>query len=92
MRHREFWEQIPFSVDLPTETLPGQPLVELAGDRRVLIENHLGIIAYGSCETCVKVKYGSVQICGSCLEIAKMTKQQLVITGCIDTISLHRRR
>ncbi len=92
MGRREFWEQIPFSIDLPAETLPGQPLVEVAGYSRVLIENHLGIIAYGSRETCVKVKYGSVKICGTCLEIAKMTKQQLIITGCIDTISLHRRR
>ena len=34
-------------ADLPGEALPGQPLVELLGERRVLIEHHGGVTEYG---------------------------------------------
>ena len=33
--------------------LPGVPIVELAGDRRVLIENHRGVTEYGMERICV---------------------------------------
>ena len=91
MRHKDFMERIPLSVGLPAEPVPGKPLIELIGDRRVLIENHRGITAYGCHEICVSVSYGTVVICGSGLQMAQMTQQQLVITGCIDAITVKRR-
>lgn len=72
-------------------TLPGLPIVELAGDRRVLIENHIGVIEYGTERICVKVKYGQLSVCGYGMELAKMTKEQLVITGKIGSITVDRR-
>lgn len=86
----KFLDQVVISADLPSERLPGQPLIEVAGDRRVLIENHIGITAYGCTEIHVKVCYGAVRICGQGLELANMTKQQLVITGKIDCVTLQR--
>ncbi len=47
-----------------TVVLPGQPVVELVGDRRVLIENHIGVTEYGTERICVKVKYGQLSVCG----------------------------
>ena len=35
-----------------TVVLPGQPVVELVGDRRVLIENHIGVTEYGTERIC----------------------------------------
>lgn len=74
-----------------TAALPGQPVVELVGDRRVLIENHIGVTEYGTERICVKVKYGQLSVCGYGLELVRMTKAQLVITGNIGSITIDRR-
>ncbi len=78
-------------AQLPGECPPGVPLVEIAGENRILVENHYGISQYGGCEICVKMKYGSLRVCGCNLELARMTKVQLVITGRIDSVHLCRR-
>ena len=79
------------SMDLPGEPIPGQPLVEISGCSRVLIENHGGVREYCRERIVVLVKYGCVEICGSCLELTKMTKEQLIISGEIYAVTLHRR-
>ena len=84
-------EKLAQNADLMGEPFPGQPLVEIAGDRRVLIEHHQGVREYSRERIGVKVKYGLVLICGSCLELTRMTREQLVISGRIDGISLIRR-
>ena len=73
------------------EGLPGVPVVELAGDGRVLIEHHRGVVEYGTQKICVKVKYGLLCICGMGMELAKMTKDQLVNTGRIGSITIQRK-
>lgn len=78
-------------LDLPDEPAPMQPIVELAGHSRVLIENHLGVIQYGRQQICVKVKYGVVEVSGQKLELKRMTRAQLIISGCIDCVRLQRR-
>mgnify|MGYP002456976651 CR=1 FL=1 len=69
----------------------GQPIVEIAGDRRVLIENHFGVKEYSREKIGVKVKYGLVCVCGCNLELIRMTKEQLIISGRIDAVTLIRR-
>lgn len=88
---RYFLERLADEADLTAEPLPGQPIVEIAGDRRVLIENHFGVKAYSREQIVVKVKYGCVCICGCGLELMRMTKEQLVIRGRIDGVTLQRR-
>lgn len=78
-------------ADLAAQPLPGQPIVEIAGDRRVLIENHFGVKEYGTQRITVKVKYGCVCICGEHLELMRMTREQLVICGRIDCVTVQRR-
>lgn len=78
-------------ADLPSDTLPGLPVVEIAGQRRVLIENHMGVSQYGMECICVKVKFGQVKVSGDCLELAGMTKGRLMIVGRIDRVELIRR-
>ena len=74
-----------------SESLQRMPIVELAGDGRVLIENHRGVVEYGSEKICVKVRYGFVCVCGLEMELARMTKDQLVITGKIGSVTIQRK-
>lgn len=90
-RGRLLFEKMAQEADFSAELMPGQPIVELAGDRRVLIENHFGVKAYSRERILVSVKYGSVCISGCGLEMMRMTKEQLVICGKIDSILLQRR-
>lgn len=77
--------------DLPGEILPGQPLAELTGDRQVLVENHRGVTSYSRERIGIRVCFGELVIRGRCLELARMTKGQLVITGQVDSLELCRR-
>lgn len=78
--------------DSSMDAVEGKPIIEIAGDRRVLIENHQGVAAYGREKILVHVKFGSVCICGCNLEMLRMTREQLVICGRIDSVALQRRR
>lgn len=69
----------------------GRPIVEIAGDSRVLIENHFGIMGYSAEQIQVKVKYGCVCVCGSGLEVLRMTREQLVIHGRIQGVRIQRK-
>lgn len=84
-------ERLADGVDLSGEVMPGVPVVELAGDRRVLIECHGGVTQYSCEKICVKVRYGQVTVSGCDLELASMTRDQLVITGRINSVQLLRR-
>lgn len=89
---RSFWEQIIDQSILGSETVSRQPIVEISGDGRVLIENHQGVCAYGKDRILVNIKFGSVCILGCNLEMMHMTKDQLVIYGRINSVELHRRK
>lgn len=92
MKGRGNWMQkLAEGMELPAESMPGLPLVEIAGDRRVLVENHGGVCQYGPEQICVRVKYGIVSVRGRGLEIAKLSREQLVISGRIDCVNLNRR-
>ena len=78
-------------ADMSDGVLPGIPLVEICGDKRVLIEHHQGVVAYGNWEICVKVCYGILSVIGERLTLTCMTKEQLVICGRIDGVRLLRK-
>ena len=77
-------------ADLPDEAIPGRPLVEIIDNCRVLIENHKGVNEYGRTLIRIKVKFGSICVCGSNLELSRMTKGQLIISGRIESVQLCR--
>lgn len=77
--------------ELQDQPPPGLPIVELAGNRRVLIENHRGVREYSRERIGVKVKSGLVVVCGQGLELSRMTRQLLVIQGTIEGVRLEGR-
>lgn len=77
--------------DLSGELLPGQPLVELCGAERLLVENHRGILEYSREIIRIRVSFGELCILGCNLYLANMTRPQLVICGQIQQINLCRR-
>lgn len=90
-RGREFIQRLADGADLTETPLLGVPIVEIAGERRVLIENHFGVKAYSRESVLVKVPFGCVRVCGCNLEIQRMTREQLIIQGKIDSVTLLRR-
>ena len=80
------------AVNQAKEAFGVQPLIELAGNGRVLIEHHQGITQYGTEKIAVSVSYGSVYICGCDLTLMHMSNEQLVITGSIHSVQLRSRR
>lgn len=79
-------------ADLAEESLPLQPVVELLGDNRVLIENHRGVTQYCTERIQARVSFGAVNIQGGNLRLRYMTGQKLVIVGKIDSIEVVRGR
>ena len=85
---KNFFNAVADTVGLELESLPGVPLVEICDNRRVLIENHLGILSYSCREIHIKMRYGRLCICGEKLEVRRMSKEQLIVTGHICSLSL----
>lgn len=88
----KLWDNLTENSDFTGEAFPGMPIIEIAGERRFLIENHQGVKEYGTEKITIKVKYGLVSVCGRCLRLSLMTKEQLIISGRIDCVSLIRRK
>ena len=79
--------QLADRMELTGEPLPGQPVAELWGNQRVLIEPHRGIVAYSREQITVKVKFGLLEIDGEDLELTRMTADTLIISGKIRSIA-----
>lgn len=88
---RMFLERLAERGEIEAEGALIQPVVEIGGDSRVLIENHLGVMGYSSERILIKVRFGSISVCGCGLQLVRMTREQLVIHGRIDGISVQRR-
>lgn len=91
MKRQQSWiNSVLHSMQVEGVSLPLQPVLELCGDRRVLIENHDGVTEYSLERICVQVRFGKIVISGSDLYLRRMQGHVLVITGRIDHICLNR--
>lgn len=92
MSHTEHWMQrLTEGMALYGESLPGVPVVEIAGGSRVLIERHAGVIEYGKEQIQVQVGYGRILVRGVGLRLTRMTREQVIIAGLIQSVELQRR-
>lgn len=74
--------------DLPGDVVAGLPRIELLGDRQLRMENHKGILAYGSEEIHVSGGKLIVKVRGTKLELRAMNATELLITGEITGVDL----
>ena len=92
MANHHLFEKVARAVDLSGEPVPGKPLVEIVGERAVLIENHCGVISYSPDTVAVKTKSGFILVHGCGLVLTKMSKEQLRICGTIRNVELRGRQ
>lgn len=91
MRKRKgFLDVVTSMTKINANSFSGVPLVELYGSQRVLIENHKSILSYDTEEVYVKVRFGTICVMGTELQLSKMSKEQLFVTGKIEGIMLRR--
>lgn len=65
-----------------------RPLVEIIGNRRVLIENHTGITEFGNERITASNTGGNVVVTGRDLQITLISEEQIVIVGKIGSVLL----
>lgn len=78
------------AADLPDEPMPNQPLIEIIGCDRILVENHKGVLKYTNECIHICVRFGQVCVTGERLELTRMTKGQLIISGRLQEIRILR--
>ncbi|WP_195278329.1 YabP/YqfC family sporulation protein [Clostridium sp. J1101437_171009_A5] len=74
--------------DLPGDLVAGLPRMELIGDRELRMENHRGILAYGSEEIHISGGKLILKVRGEGLELRSMNAGELLITGQIRFVEL----
>lgn len=77
-------------TNLSTETPILQPIIEICGQNRLLVENHLGVIDFCCDRICVRVQKGRVIVSGKNLSLCHMSATELLIRGEIANIALCR--
>ena len=90
MARRKILRTITDQVGLHSEAVSGVTLLEISGDDRVLLENYLCILGYTDSLVRVRVEFGVYEISGCSLVISCIQKEQMVIYGRVDCITLRR--
>ena len=85
---RNWGEEIAERFDLPTETLAQVPRVTLSGNRRVVVENHRGLLAYSNEMIDVAGGRLRVRIVGDGLCLRAMDAATPLVTGKIQSLEL----
>ena len=78
-------------VDLMDEILPGETVVEVIGQGRVLVEGHEGVLEYRDTGICIKVTFGILEIIGCNLKLSEMTRNKLTISGEVSCVNFVQR-
>ena len=87
-RRFAFLERAAEMFDLPVDAVAGLTRLELVGDGELRVENHKGILAYGTEEIHISGGVYLIKVAGQELELRAMTGLELLITGKISQITL----
>lgn len=90
MARRKILRTITDHAGLHSETVSGASLLEISGDDRVLIENYICVVGYTDCLVQVRMEFGLYEISGCSLMISCIQKDQLVICGRVNCVTLRR--
>lgn len=83
---RGLCEDLADRLELPEEALLGGAKISVTAKRRALIENHCGILEYGTEQIQVSVKRGKIVLRGSGLKLEAMNKNELLICGKLQSV------
>lgn len=81
-------ERLADLFEIPKNVLLDMPRIVLVGNVQLTVENHLGIVEYTQQRVRVATSRGEVGVEGRGLSIAKITKTEIAIEGCIHCIAL----
>ena len=87
-RRQGILEKTAQAFDLPADVIAGLPRLELVADRELRLENHKGILAYGTREIHISGGAFGIKVCGEELELRTMNALELLITGHIHSIHI----
>ncbi len=76
-----FLEKAADFFDLPQEVVAGMPRITVTGCRRVMVENHRGILEYGDREIQINGGRMVLTVRGSGLELRSLNTSELLVTG-----------
>ena len=80
-------EDLAERLDLPEEAVSGAVRLTAVGDQRLLIENHRGLLAYGTEEIRVSTGRGQIALRGTALNMSAMNRSALLITGRLQSLA-----
>lgn len=73
-------------LDLPEDALLGKAKLTVTAGRRALIENHRGILEYGTEQILVSTGRGRIRLLGSELKLLAMSGSELLISGKLSSV------
>lgn len=80
-RKDSFLDKAAEIFDIPGEVVAGMPRITVTGCRRVLVENHRGILEYGSEEIQINGGRMVLKLRGKGMELRALNTAELLITG-----------
>lgn len=87
MKRSQFLHSVADALALDPIPLSTVPLIEIYDNKRILIENHCGIMGYDDREILIKLRKGYIRILGAELWLRRMNRSSLIIQGCIDAVN-----
>ena len=90
MGMKKLAEDVSELLDLPEDAVLGSARVEITAGKRLLIDNHRGVLNYSEETVTALLPDGKLTVCGDRLRMKAMTDRQLLITGRIDSVEWMR--
>jgi len=76
------------TLGLPYDTVLGYPMLQLAGNRKIRVENHTGVRRLAADGIWLGTPKGVVRLLGSELYLARLDKDEAVVAGRLEQIDL----
>lgn len=86
-RKKTLYRCLADAAEIPRELSGGLPLLTMTGQEELLIENYKGIAAYTDAVLLLQTKCSLLKIEGQHLFIEYYTKEELKITGYIQSVT-----
>ena len=77
-------------LEIPEEIYTNTPKITITGFNEIILENYKGILEYEEFYASISTYIGVVNINGYNINLEKMTKDDIKITGKIESIELER--